>query len=110
MSKDELKNALSRLFIDNIPDEFKDLNIDLSAIVTLIQKQNPKSARDINYALLLEDLLFIIKRSSLNSLAPLTSDNLLAHQYINRIGFKSTYYKAIPVSYTHLTLPTKRIV
>jgi len=61
----------------------------------LIHKQNPKSARDINYALLLEDLLFIIKRSSLNSLAPLTSDNLLAHQYINRIGFKSTYYKAI---------------
>ncbi len=97
-----MKNALSRLFIDNIPDELKGINIDLSDIIAIVQKQNAKSAKDINYALLLEDLLFIIKRSSVNIPEPLTSDSLLAHQYINRIGFKSTYYKVMQDNNIHV--------
>ena len=92
--QEELKKALSTLFIGTIPEPLEAINISLDDILELIGKQGAKNAKDINYALLIEDTLQIISKSS-GDAKPLTLQSLIEHQYFNRRGLKSLYYKII---------------
>ena len=92
----DFKDELSKIFIGEIPDQFKDLStISIQDIEEVFKKQQVDNVKRLNYAQLIEDILFLIKSKAPKPAQSFTEDNLLIHQYLNRIGLKTIYYKLI---------------
>lgn len=103
--KEGLKDTLNTLFIGNIPEPFQNFPITFEDVFILIEKQEARNASELNYAQLIEDFshLFKCKMDKDNFLRqPVGIKDIFDHQYINRKGLRSQYYKIIQDKSIHV--------
>jgi hypothetical protein len=92
----DFQEAITKIFFGTIPEPLKYIPSNAGAIIAeSIKKQGVQHAQDLNYAQFIADGGYLFAGAIAKEgkeVKPLSPDELLHHQYVNRIAMKHLYY------------------